>query len=857
MKGKVVFRKLIWLTLLSVLILSGCSKNYDDYLKEGDKALIEGNEAIAIIAFKNAIQLEPNNSKARIQLAEAYMDIGAFTFAQKEYEKAFEIGLQCDPHYFNYQKALFRQFLYNEIVESTLDACPNFTSDPRAQLLQYLSYQALNLVNAKDRIRRNAQKQFPDAIQTKLINVYAETSDANQLAARKELLGLLSDTNQDNEVYFAQAWLSVVNGRMGDVYEAIEKYRLAEPHDLRANLLMARVSLLGNQIEDVKKEAQGVLDIYPYHAPSHAMMSEAYFRERKFQEAIVHVEQALDLGLENIQIRTIGGLSEFANNNLERSYQHLSKIKDQIENDTALTNLIEFIEIKLNIPDTESVSNSVEANTNEHNKSKLLEQFWLERLGAENLAKLENSALNEENEVGLKDVLIASYHIDRNDLTNAKVLIDKILDKNAKSIQGHNLLALYYLKTEDVDGVRTTLDKTLEINPQDPFSRLMRARDFISQNKFVEARKEIDVILAQNPSHVESINLAIVIHSNSKTIDEALELILDASEAEKGNETFQKQTIRWLITIRKIDEAIELALNLAKSPSTKDRPFFWNVVFDSYLAKNDLVAAETLVNEWQKALPSDPTAVLRKANLMYGTGKAQEAMNELNKGIQKFPSEHYLKLLKARLLIGAKQYNGANKVIDLLPSDERNSYQAKLMRSQILSNTGKGGEAKIILDELYASNPNEDVTRILFGHYLNSGKKEEGLDFLREHIANLPQSNEAKILLARHLISQAPEESKQIYVSLVESQVSSVEVFNNLAWLELQSNNLSEAEAYIEQAYELTNNNFDVLDTMIDVKLALEKKKEALNYVNQALVLIPASEELISLKAELESENEF
>ena len=87
-KSKSVARRFVVL-FLAVMLLTACSSkatNAADKIELGQKYLTELNYTEAIASFTEAIKLDPNNIQAYMGRAEAYLALGEYDKALKDYQ---------------------------------------------------------------------------------------------------------------------------------------------------------------------------------------------------------------------------------------------------------------------------------------------------------------------------------------------------------------------------------------------------------------------------------------------------------------------------------------------------------------------------------------------------------------------------------------------------------------------------------------------------------------------------------------------------------------------------------------------------------------------------------------------------
>lgn len=117
--------------------------------------------------------------------------------------------------------------------------------------------------------------------------------------------------------------------------------------------------------------------------------------------------------------------------------------------------------------------------------------------------------------------------------------------------------------------------------------------------------------------------------------------------------------------------------------------------------------------------------------------------------------------------------------------------------------------------------------------------------FLAEWAEKVPQSSRARTF-AGIFYQEAGQRSKAVenYRASLAINASQPVVLNNLAWLLMEDNKLSDAFAYAEKAVKLAGNNPSVLDTFGWIAFKSGKKDVALESLEKAASLQPDNEEI-------------
>ena len=81
-----MYKRLLLIAI--VMSLYACkAKTGEELYTEGMRALQEGKTGSAIVLFKSALEKEQNNRDIRYRLAQAYVAVGKYETAEREYRK--------------------------------------------------------------------------------------------------------------------------------------------------------------------------------------------------------------------------------------------------------------------------------------------------------------------------------------------------------------------------------------------------------------------------------------------------------------------------------------------------------------------------------------------------------------------------------------------------------------------------------------------------------------------------------------------------------------------------------------------------------------------------------------------------
>ena len=84
------------IAVVTLGVLSSCGKQTsEEYLNEAHQYIAENNPAAAIVALKNAVQIEPRSAQARFELGVLYLEQKQYESAEKELNRALDYGYEA------------------------------------------------------------------------------------------------------------------------------------------------------------------------------------------------------------------------------------------------------------------------------------------------------------------------------------------------------------------------------------------------------------------------------------------------------------------------------------------------------------------------------------------------------------------------------------------------------------------------------------------------------------------------------------------------------------------------------------------------------------------------------------------
>lgn len=190
--------------LLVVCGLAGCAPQPEELWSDAREAIAAGNDQAAAIHLKNLLQLEPQRAEARIALGEVALRLGDLTSAEKELQRARELGSGWSAYGVPLAKALLAQGKYEDALKVLGD--PQAMAGTQLEMLRGQAYESMRKWDLAEASYRQVIQASPE----------------------------------DPQGYTAMAGLLMANGRAAEADALIEAALALDPDDVPALVMQGR-----------------------------------------------------------------------------------------------------------------------------------------------------------------------------------------------------------------------------------------------------------------------------------------------------------------------------------------------------------------------------------------------------------------------------------------------------------------------------------------------------------------------------------------------------------------------------------------------------------------------------------------
>lgn len=861
------------------LVLTACSGNKSpSELVNSAKSYIQNNEnAAAEIELKMAIQENPSLAEARYLLGLVYLDMAKSAAAEKEFAKAMELGFDLNQVAPVYAKSYALQDKYNEIIELS-DSVKNLDNQAKQQIDYYLILAHINqgsLDKARDIIAATEQSDYRFA---KLIAVYDAIDKAEVETALQQLNTLVENNPEFDEALLLKGQLAMRHGKYADAAQALEAYLTIVPTDNKARFFLAEALYKLRKMDEAEVQVDALLAIAKEHPFLNQLKGSILFGKKDFEQAKIHLEKSVQNGSVHTATRLLAGITNYNLNNLEQAYQYLVSIQGDLPQDHVGKKLLGVVQLKLGY-DIEAAETLLElegmteqdaalfahasyellkdgdkekakqllANAESKGKNNAMDlaRIGFLKLSLDDISGLDDleTALNQNPDIPIAKLSIAQAYIQQQRYEEALKLASDWIKSNPNEVAGYNLSGITNLQLGKRQEAENNFTKALAIAPNNVASLNYFINTAIEQKDNDTALKLAKQITTAWPDYLPGLVQYFSISREFADTEESLTLLTNASEKFNSDMRFTSALIKALIIERKPEQIIEQLQGLSEENIADLGAIYWLALGDSYTATGQSEKALETFRKWQFMQPGNRDAWIKSIVLLDKSDPA-EALRVVRQARQQFAEDPQLALLEVYYNVQLAKPSAAQRSLDKLTKELKNSPEAQGLQGQIYLLTKQYAKAQPLLVEHYQAFPSSNAAIYLYQLFSEQGLEQKGIDALSTHIEQYPQDVKVITLLADRYLRQLSDKAIPLYQSLIELNGNNTFAMNNLAWLLSEKNELAQAQAHAEKAAQLEPANPHILNTLGTIYIKQNKKDLALKVLSKALTITPNIESI-------------
>lgn len=849
--------------------LSGCGeKSSEEYISQGKQSISTSDISGAIIQFKNAVRLSPKDATARMYLGNAYLQQGNYVSAEKELNRAIELGESTNELVLNLAHARAK-LVDRDGLKLLLEQSSTLSEHEYAGLLFYAGVAALNEqdLSASEDLFGQASNIDTGKRYGQLAQAYLSFSNKDYDKSQNALAQLLNANDNDKEAILLSGHVNFATGNYERASQLFSQHLALAPSDYAITFFQVNSLLRANQYDEAEQKIDSLMKRYKDSFLAHQYKSQIEYHDKNYREAINHADIAIKSGLRFDIARMVAGVSAYQLKEYESAYDYLKPIEKTIPLDNPIQKVLAVVKLKLGYTEqsvdnfesleglTESdvgmlqASSAAMINAQDFNSAQAMIEkaqsispdnpilsaqkgmILLSKKDVSGLEALEH-ALKLDPSLDDVELALALQYIQFDQTDKAELIATQWLSSPDKKVSGQLLWGIINTKKHDNDAAVKNFEEVLSEEPNNLSALYNLAIINLYNGKPNDAKPLLEKVIAILPSHKGAIRRYTEIQKHEDKIPDSIaffEQILNDNKSDISIILGLAQNYR---LGNQVDKAIVL---LEGVDSTNKNSTYWSILGDSYIQKGDLKAAKKTFINGLASFPKHYLLNLRYAGILERLKENKSALNQIKKMHESYGADTRVNVLLTYYYFLNKDLLNARKTLRVNRNNGVEHVLLDLVESGILLKDKDYDEATSMLSELYEKTPNDVVAVELARALVYTGKKKEAENLLESQLVSSPENNKLRFLLAQLYSNNERTKKIKQYEKLKQSSPKNIIVLNNLAWNYYKLNNNEQALINIEAAYQLNNKDIAILSSYGVILYSEDRKDEAIKMLESAV----------------------
>tara|TARA_R110001583_G_C5662207_1_gene409774 strand:- start:74 stop:2839 length:2766 start_codon:yes stop_codon:yes gene_type:complete len=851
-----------------ILALSGCGKNYtpEEYIAAAKASLEADKNNEAIISLKNVLKVDANNSEARLLLGITYLNEGIWLIAEKELNKALELGIEK-----RVVVPLLAQMHYHLNNSDALSELINNNGALEAEIL-VIPRTYLGLSYIRDSEVNFARVVFEEIVADKIESPYTQISKSWLLGLNNDYdkaLAIIDDitTPQLDIVIISKAQLLFANNDMNKAADAYGSFLAVHPKDLYSRLMFALSLTKAGNYQDAEKQVDLILKNLPSQPLGNEMKSQIRFADKDYEQAKHFAELALQRSDKLLISRVVAGISAYQLKEQELAYSHLIKIKDILSVNHPAQRLLNSLRLQLGYVD-ESIAALSSAPLDELDTELLTssaqELFNFGRVDSAERLLSKASTIDPKNglidfQIGMQKLLSnddsagrffeAAFEKNPDEDTIAAMKVLKLIDEEdyeqaieiTKAIEGRNeqlaygLMAAILKRQGKYEQSATELKKVVALNEKQLGALYSLADLATKQENITAAIGYYQKILTIDPEQIHAIN-ALLKYVGNNLYQAEIKKFFESNITNSNGEAIASLALaEYFVFLKQFDEAQTVVTQALEQNPTDLRLNLLSAKIHMYHQEYKLALEQ--VNSYILTESNEPRAYLAKTLIHKGMGDKVNALQSQIKAVELQPNDLIAQTDLVALYIDNNKLAEAKDILATLPSNSQIALRTKRLKGKIAFLERNYQEAIKFLQPIYKQANSQEVILEVVQSMQNLGQDEEAIQIIDE-VSNRIKSDIPVVILLKkaELYSEQgqAENAIDIYNLLLKRTNNHFAISNNLAWVLLSQGEIKKALAQANLAINEAPNEVIVQNTFGVVSLAAGENVQALTYLKKS-----------------------
>ncbi len=819
------------------------------YVQEAEDYLRRGESRAAVIQLKNALQQNPNDTRARLLLGRTYLKLGQAKAAEQALKKARELGAAEGDVLSPLGEAYLLQGRYREVLDDVQveEAAPPAL---RATVLTLHARARLALGQ-----RSLAQANFIEALQLEPDNPEAllglarlSLLERDYDGAEKNLARVLEIAPDKADAWVIKGELARQQGQVRAAKAAFTRAVALAPEHVAAHLGKATSHLTLEEYEQAEAHIAAVTSVLPEHPLANYLNAVVAYQQHEPLKAKEALQAVLRVAPNHPPSLLLLGTIHYGQGQLEQARRELERYVTAVPSHVPARKLLAATYLKLGQPKLavetlEAVA--AEASEDPQWLALLGSAYlragdaakgteWLEKavavapdvavlrtqlaLGLLSRGATEQATTELETAVDLGQGLMQSNvwlvltYLRAKEFDKALEAGQRLTEKQPDQPMPYNLLGGIHLAKGDVTQARRHFERALELSPAYSPAEMNLARLDIRAGELQRAKQHLDNILVHKGSHLGALLAQAQLAEAGGRRDEALQWLETAWEKNPG--ALQPGLLLAAYHAKQGEPMKAVGIARGLESAHPDDPRILRVLGAARLAMGEPASAVESYRKLVKRSPQSPEAWHLLANAQAMAQDLDGAVTSLEQALalkaDYLPAEIALVRLKQR----GGRTEEALRLARRVQKQHPDAPQGFELEGDIRASGQEQARAAEQYHEAFARQKTAPLAVKLFQARRRAGQAATSYEPLRQWLAEHPEDARVRLVLAQAYMEAGRREvAIEQYQQVLEAQPENVVVLNNLAWL-LHEQEDPKAVGYAQRAHELVPDRPEIMDTL-------------------------------------------
>lgn len=851
---------------LSALLLLGCGGSdkvlsEQEYLEQAKSSLDAGEYNEAIIQLKNAVKVNPNSAEGRYLLGELYVNVGSGAAAEKELQRAGELGVAGDAIVLLMGDALLQQGKADEVIKrhQVNDADPLQIKLNNSIVIAEAYFQKGDFAAAKEWFTK-AQELSVNDERTLLGLARLAIVERDYGRAQSLIDAATGGAGKQSQ----RAWITLADLKraQNSPEEIIAAYKQASELSKSKQDYFYFVAMRGVITEYLQQnnpqKAEAELDIlkksfykeqFPDSVELNQIRATLAYEQKKYDVAADLAGKVLKADENHLGATLLMGAIDVIQGRSEQAEVHLSKFLAQSPGNIMARKLLAYVQMNRGHSDAavDTLTPAVKGVSPDSELLALIAGASLRAGDPKKSAEYYQQALDKKGDssdlrMGLAQSLVGSGEFEK-----AIAELNKIKGEEGKFFAAELGIAETRIKEKNYPAALESLKSLEKSDTANPLPVSLQGTVHSLMGDEAKAKAEFQRALKVKPGYgpaARSLALMEIRAGNNTAAKQLYEAALkdspkeftvlyDYAQLEMGAGQY-KHAEELLKKARELDkDKAKSAVMLARLNLRQNNPAgALAELRDAGDARNPAVLAEMgnaqmMLKEYVNAKDSYKklTQVVPGSALAYyllhtahlASGEVKEANSALSISLQK--DGKYIPSLTAAVSMALNENalpqarERLKKLEVLVPTSDA----VALLKADLTMREKRFPQAITLYGELYKRNPNAELAQKLAQAHWSNGDRKAALAVLGDTAKKQPKNSTLQYALATaHQEMGDTARAVEAYQAAIRLDGKNVVALNNLAWL-LKDSDLAKAREYAEKALELAPDNKAIKDTLAEI----------------------------------------